>query len=75
MPRELRERFLDGSRPLMKYTNLLSFNLRAICLYAACLLDQPWAYFLIEIVVLGVLYLYMHRKHETLCARMMEEMK
>ncbi len=75
MPRELRERFLDGSRPLMKYTNLLSFNLRAICLYAACLLDQPWAYFLIEIVVLGVLYLYMHRKHEILCARMMEEMK
>ncbi len=74
MPRELRERFLDGSRPLMKYTNLLSFNLRAICLYTTCLLDMPWVYFLIEIVVLGILYLYMHRKHEALCARMMEEM-
>ena len=74
MPQEQRERFLNGSRPLMKYTNLLTFNLRAICLYTACLLDIPWAYFLVEIVVLSALYLYMHRRHETLCARMMEEM-
>ena len=74
MPQMQRERFLSGSRPLMKYTNLLTFNLRAICLYAACLLDMPWAYFLVEIVVLSALYLYMHRRHETLCARMMEEM-
>lgn len=74
MPQELREKFLNGSRPLMKYTNLLSFNLRAICLYAACLLDLPWLYFVIEIVVLGILYLYMHRRHEALCRKMTEEM-
>ena len=26
-----RDMFLDGSRPLMKYTNILTFNMRAIC--------------------------------------------
>ncbi len=33
LPSGLREDFLQGSRPLMKYTNLLTFNSRAICPY------------------------------------------
>ena len=70
----LRERFLEGSRPLMKYTNLLTFNSRAICLYITCLLNCPWVYLLFEIMVLTVLYIYMHRRHEMLCARLSEEL-
>lgn len=70
----LRERFLEGSRPLMKYTNLLTFNSRAICLYVTCLLNCPWVYLLFEIMVLTVLYIYMHRRHEMLCARLSEEL-
>ena len=70
----LRERFLEGSRPLMKYTNLLTFNSRAICLYVTCLLNCPWVYLLFEIMVLTVLYIYMHRRHEMLCASMSEEL-
>ncbi len=68
-PKELRDAFLDGSRPLMKYTNILTFNTRAICIYVTCLLGCPWVYILFEIAVLGSLYLHMRSSHERLCAR------
>ena len=67
MPEALRKDFLDASRPLMKYTNILTFNVRAICIYATCLLNIPWVYFLIEIIPLTCLYVYMHRRHEHIC--------
>lgn len=69
-PTALREEFLAGSRPLMKYTNILTFNTRAICLYATCLLNCPWVYLLFEITVMNILYVYMHKKHEILCRKM-----
>ncbi|MBP5276927.1 MAG: CDP-alcohol phosphatidyltransferase family protein [Prevotella sp.] len=65
----IREMFLEGSRPLMKYTNILTFNVRALCLYVTCLADQPWIYFVFEIVVLTPIYLYMRKRHEQLCVR------
>lgn len=68
MPEALREEFLDGSRPLMKYTNILTFNVRAICIYVTCLAGCPWVYMLFEIIVLTILYIYMHKRHESLCA-------
>ena len=63
----LREEFLRGSRPLMKYTNILSFNWRAICIYVTALLHCPWVYFLADITVFTAIYCYMHRSHERLC--------
>ena len=68
MPEALRKEFLDGSRPLMKYTNILTFNVRAICIYVTCLAGCPWMYMLFEIIVLTILYIYMHKRHESLCA-------
>ena len=67
MPQTLRDEFLDGSRPLMKYTNILTFNARAICIYATCMAGCPWVYMLAEIIVFTIIYVYMHKKHETLC--------
>ena len=75
IPRELRERFLRGSRPLMKYTNILTFNVRAICLYITCLANCPWVYPLFEITVLSVVYIHMHRRHEELCKELREEIE
>ena len=72
MPQTLRQDFRAGSLPLMKYTNLLTFNLRAITIYVTCLLNCPWVYPLLEITVLHVMYLYMHRTHEALCASLMD---
>ena len=66
----LRQDFLSGSRPLMKYTNILSFNWRAICIYATALLHCPWAYFLADMTVFAAIYVYMYRAHESLCSRL-----
>jgi len=64
---DVRQKLLDGSRPLMKYTNLLTFNTRAITIYVTCLLDCPWVYPLVEITVFQAMYVYMHKTHEKLC--------
>ena len=68
IPPHVREQFLNGSRPLMKYTNILTFNTRAVCIYVTCLLNCPWVYLFIEITVMSCLYIYMHKCHEDLCA-------
>lgn len=70
MPQELRDDFRRGSLPLMKYTNLLTFNTRAIALYVAALINLPYLYPIFEIVVLTAMYVYMHRSHEALCRRL-----
>ena len=74
MREQVRLSFLEGSRPLMKYTNVLTFNTRAICIYITALLNCPWAYFLFEIIVLSILYVHMHRKHETLCEKLSNQL-
>lgn len=61
-------RFLQGSRPLMPFTNLLTFNARAITIYITCLANCPWVYLLVEIVFFSLAYRYMHQRHEMLCA-------
>ena len=71
---ETRLRFLEGSRPLMKYTNLLTFNLRAIVCYIACLIDHAWLYPLFEIIVMSAMYVHMHRTHERLCEELSREL-
>ena len=74
MREQVRQSFLEGSRPLMKYTNVLTFNTRAICIYITALLNCPWVYFLFEIIVLSILYVHMHRKHETLCEKLSNQL-
>ncbi len=70
IPQELRDEFRAGSKPLMKYTNILTFNTRAIALYISLLIGEPWLYFVFEIVVLTSLYVYMRHRHEALSARL-----
>ena len=67
MPSSFREQFRQGSLPLMKYTNILTHNTRAIVMFAACLLNVPYVYPLFEITVLAAIYYYMHYRHERLC--------
>ncbi len=62
-----RQLLVINSRPLMKYTNLLTFNARAITIYITCLLGCPWVYPLLEITVFQALYVHMHNTHEQIC--------
>lgn len=74
MPWRLRESFRAASRPLMKYTNILSFNTRSFALIAAVLIFQmPWLYFAFELTVLNVLLVYMMWRHEKICSRFTKE--
>ena len=70
MPQSLRDEFRKGSLPLMKFTNLLTFNSRAIIIYITCLSGVPYIYPIIEITVFTAMYMYMHKTHEKTCERL-----
>lgn len=63
-PQQFRDDFREKSLPMMKWTNILSFNTRAISLFIAVLINQPWLYFVVELVVLNVIFVHMIRTHE-----------
>jgi hypothetical protein len=73
-PEDVRQEFLAGSRPLMKYTNMLTFNCRAITIYVTCLLDCPWVYPLMELTVFQAMFMYMRSTHEKLCQKLTEKL-
>lgn len=72
IPSSFRDRFRRQSLPLMKWTNILTFNTRAIVLYTLCLVDLPWLYFFFEVFVMGAICLYMRRRHESMCRQLLD---
>ena len=70
IPQAFRDEFRKGSLPLMKYTNILSFNWRCIVLFCSMFARMPWLYFVFELVVLNVILIYMMHRHEKLCREM-----
>ena len=75
IPEWLRKEFRQGSLPLMKYTNILTFNSRAITLCIAMLINQLWIYIFFEMVVLMALFFYTQYRHETLCKRLTKKIE
>lgn len=70
LPQSLRQDFRVASRPLMKYTNILSFNTRAFVLFISTVcLQMPWLYFAFELTVLNALLVYMVIRHENICRK------
>ncbi len=69
IPQEFRDEFRKASLPLMKYTNILSFNWRCIALFVSLFLQMPWLYFAFELIVLNGLLIYMVVRHEKICRR------
>jgi len=74
-PESFRNDFREQSLPLMKWTNILSFNTRAIVLFISMLVNHPWIYFVFELTVLNVILIYMVNKHEKICRRFTQELK
>ena len=68
VPEQFRKDFLKKTFPLLKYTNMLSFNLRAIVLFICVLSNFAWVYPVFEITVLNIMYIYMVSKHEKICS-------
>lgn len=72
-PQEFRDEFRRRSLPLMKWTNILTFNTRAIVLYISCLADIPWVYPLFEITVMTAIHWYMRHEHEKMSKQLNTE--
>ena len=75
IPQSFRDAFRAASLPLMKYTNILSFNWRTIALFISLFLKMPWLYFAFELVVLNNLLVYMVIRHEAICRKFTTELK
>lgn len=70
IPADFRNDFRQLSLPLMKYTNILSFNWRVIVLFISLFARMPWLYFVFEFTVLNALMIYMVVRHEKICRLM-----
>lgn len=57
----------EATFPLMKWTNVLTYNWRAITLFVSVLLGKPWLYLACEVTVFNVLLIYMLTSHEHIC--------
>lgn len=75
IPSGFREDFRKASLPLMKYTNILSFNWRSIALFVSLFLSMPWLYFAFELIGLNSLLIYMVVRHEKICRRFTDELE
>lgn len=74
-PEWFREAFREKSLPLMKYTNMLSFNTRIIALFTSLFIHMPWLYFAFEITVLNIMLIYMVVKHERICTQFNKQLE
>lgn len=75
IPAEFRRKFLDASRPLCKWENFLTFNWRTIFLFVTLLIGQPWIYFVIELTLFNGVMIWLNRRHERICTRLLREME
>ena len=69
IPADVRRQIHDASLPVITWNGLLTFNFRSAFLFLFCLLDVPAMNFLWEIAGMGLLTLYVNRRHEAFCKR------
>jgi hypothetical protein len=74
-PEKFRTDFRRLSLPLMKWTNVLSFNTRAIVLFIAILVNLPWIYFVFELTVLNIILIYTVAKHEKISKQFTDKLE
>lgn len=67
VPKQFCDDFRKKSRPLMKYTNILSFNTRTFALMFAIAINRLDVYFLFELIVLNGILIYTTYRHEFMC--------
>ena len=74
IPASVRQEFHDHSLPIIFWNGLLTFNFRSFWLFLFCLLDIPVMNFLWEIIAMGLLWLYVNRRHEAFCKKIADKL-
>jgi hypothetical protein len=64
IPESISSLYKKMNKPLVKYFNILTTNTRMIFLFIALFLKEPVLYFLFELTILNILFIYMVVKHE-----------
>ena len=75
IPQEVRDEFHAQSLPLQKWNGLLTFNFRCGWLFLFCLLDIPVMHFFFESIVMGLIWLYVNRRHENFCRQIADKLE
>lgn len=68
LPEWLATEFRMMNKPLMKFTNIIQFNTRAIFLFICLFINKLWLYFLFDMFVLNGIMLYMIWRQEKVSA-------
>lgn len=66
IPEWMAVEFRKLNKPLMKYTNMLTFNTRAIALFISLFLNNVLLYWIFELTVLNIMLFYMVFRQETI---------
>jgi len=74
IPEWFRMVFREKSLPLMKYTNMLTFNTRTITLFIMIAINLPWLYFIFELTAFNIMLVYMVVRHERICAGLCKQL-
>ena len=74
-PQQFRDDFRKLSLPLMKYTNMLTFNTRTIAMFISVIIRIPWLYFAFELIVLNTMLVYMIWRHESFCKKLTADLQ
>ena len=74
-PQQFRDDFRKLSLPLMKYTNMLTFNTRTIAMFISVIIRIPWLYFAFELIVLNTMLIYMICRHERFCKKLTADLQ
>lgn len=72
---EFRAEFRKNSKPLMKYTNILTFDTRVGVLFISVLVGCPLIFPCFEILCLEPLRYYMRHRHESFCITFLQRMR
>ena len=75
MPEAIREELHRESKALMPWNAMLTFNFRSGMFFLFCLVDIPVANFVFEALCMGLLTLWINRRHEAFCKRVCERIK
>lgn len=70
IPPELGKEFNRRTYRLLKWTNISTFNTRAIVLYITLFAGRPWLYFVFELTVMNIIFWGMKAAHEKVCREM-----
>jgi hypothetical protein len=75
IPDQLRMRYQNFARPMLKWWRLLMTNIRMLVLFALLFIGQPVYYFWFELVPLNLLFVYLLFRQERMAGSLLKRLE